>query len=136
MGERLTSTMRDAGFERSKDMTKIDRLSGWVPTRRLGSAYKDLVWVTGMSDDLTLGAKEQTVRAYANLDKILAEAGTDKTRVISATVILHDIEDKPMADLIWADWIGDDPANWPDRSCHGVTLHAGNRIEIRVVAVR
>ncbi len=117
-------------------MIKIDRLFGLVPTRRLGSAYKDLVWATGMSDDLTLSAEEQAVRAYENLDKILAEAGTDKTRVISATVILHDIEDKPMTDRIWADWIGDDPANWPDRSCHGVTLHAGNRIEIRVVAVR
>lgn len=117
-------------------MTDIERLTGFVPTRRLGSAYKDLVWVTGMSDDLSLPTEEQAVRAFALVDRILAEAGTDRTRIISATVILHDIEDKPLVDRIWAEWIGDDPAHWPDRSCHGVTLHAGNRIEIRVVAAR
>ena len=66
----------------------------------------------------------------------LADLGTDKTRILSATVILGDIENKPMADKVWADWMGDNPDHWPERSCHGVDLHAGNAIEIRVVAVR
>ncbi len=117
-------------------MTKIDRGPGNVPTRRWGSAYKDLVWALGMSDDYTLSAEDQVKRAYENLDKVLADLGSDKSRIISATVILNDIENKPMADQIWADWIGADPANWPERSCHGVELHAGNQVEIRVVAVR
>lgn len=117
-------------------MAKIDRRPGTVPSRSWGSAHGGLVWALGMSDDFTLSAEGQTRRAFNNLDAVLADLGTDKTNIISATVMLHDIEDKPMMDEIWAAWIGDDPAHWPERSCHGVTLHAGNRIEIRVVAAR
>ena len=46
-------------------MPDIERLTGFVPTRRLGSAYRDLVWVTGMSDDLSLQTGEQAVRVRA-----------------------------------------------------------------------
>ena len=117
-------------------MANIDRVAGNVPTRCWGSAYKDLVWALGMSDDFSIPVQEQAARAFANLDKVLAEAGTGKTRLISVTVILGDIDNKPMVDKIWADWIGNDPAHWPERSCHGVSLAAGNQIELRAVAVR
>ena len=89
-----------------------------------------------MSDDFSLPVEAQAVRAFENLDRVLADLGTDKTRIVSATVILGNIENKPITDKIWAKWIGDDPDHWPERSCHGVVLHAGNEIEIRVVAVR
>lgn len=117
-------------------MPPIDRVPGNVPTRCWGSAYKDLVWALGMSDDFTLPVEEQMQRAFAHLDRVLAKAGTDKTRLISVTVVLGDIENKPKLDKIWADWIGDDPAHWPERSCQGVHLHANNQIELRAVAVR
>ena len=54
-------------------MAKIQRGPGNVPTRRWGSAYKDLVWALGMSDDYSLSAEEQVTRAYENLDKVLAD---------------------------------------------------------------
>jgi enamine deaminase RidA (YjgF/YER057c/UK114 family) len=117
-------------------MTEIERVPGFVQTRSWGSAFKEIVWAIGMSDDLSLPAKEQINRAFQNLDNVLDEVGTDKTQIISATVMLNDIEDKPMMDKVWAKWIGDNPSHWPERSCFGVKLHAGNCIEIRVVAVR
>lgn len=117
-------------------MEPILRVPGNVPSRCWGSAYGGLVWAIGLSDDFTLSTREQAVRAFANLDKVLAGAGTGKTRIISATVMLADIDDKPMVDEIWAEWIGGDPEHWPERSCHGVDFAANNRIEIRVVAVR
>lgn len=117
-------------------MTDIQRVPGFAPTRSWGSAYKDLVWALGMSDDLSLPAEAQVHRAFENLDKVLAEAGSDKTRLISVTVMLGDINMKPMMDEVWAAWMSDDPADWPERSCFGVSLHAGNCIEIRAVAVR
>ena len=89
-----------------------------------------------MSDDLSLSADEQIYRAFKNLDKVLAEAGTDKTRLISVTVMLNDIENKPLMDKVWEKWIGTNPSHWPERSCFGVSLHAGNCIELRAVAVR
>ena len=117
-------------------MTDIKRIPGFVPTRSWGSAYKDLVWAIGMSDDFTLSAEEQVNLAFENLDRVLAEAGTDKSRLISVTVMLNDIENKPLMDEVWANWIGRDPSNWPERSCFGVNLHAGNCIELRAVAAR
>jgi len=118
------------------NMTDIQRIPGFVPTRSWGSAYKDLVWAIGMSDDFSLSTKDQVNRAFKNLDRVLAEAGTDKRRLISVTVMLNDIENKPLMDEVWANWIGKDPSNWPERSCFGVNLHAGNCIELRAVAVR
>ena len=117
-------------------MTLIQRGPGNVPTRCWSSAYRDLVWALGMSDDYSISAEKQALRRFEILDKVLAELGSDKTRIISATVILNDIENKPVTDAIWADWIGDNPDHWPERSCHGVDLYGGNEIEIRVVAVR
>ena len=117
-------------------MSEIQRIPGFVPTRSWGSAYKDLVWAIGMSDDFTLSAEDQVNRAFENLDRVLSEAGTDKSRLISVTVMLNDIENKPLVDEVWTTWIGEDPVNWPERSCFGVNLHAGNCIELRAVAVR
>ena len=117
-------------------MTNIQRFAGFVPTRSWGSAYKDLVWVIGMSDDLTLSVRDQFKRAFSNLDRILVESGSDKTKLISVTVMLGDIENKPMFDQFWSEWIGKEPQNWPERSCFGVNLHAGNSVEIRAIAVR
>ena len=117
-------------------MVEIERVAGFVPTRSWGSAFKDLVWAIGMSDDLTLPAEQQINRAFNNLDNVLEEVASDKTQIISATVMLNDIENKPLMDEVWAKWIGNDPSHWPERSCFGVNLHAGNCIEIRVVAVR
>ena len=66
----------------------------------------------------------------------LAEAETDKTRILSATVLLADIGNKREFDEMWAQWIGEDPQAWPQRSCHGVVLAANNQVEILVVAAR
>tara|TARA_B100000686_G_C16429862_1_gene781525 strand:+ start:211 stop:579 length:369 start_codon:yes stop_codon:yes gene_type:complete len=118
------------------NMADIHRIPGFVPTRSWGSAYKDLVWAIGMSDDLSLSPEEQIQRAFENLDRVLSEAGTNKDHLISVTVMLGDINNKPQMDEVWAEWISNDPACWPERSCFGVDLHGGNCIEIRVVAVR
>ena len=46
-----------------------------------------LVFLSGIvADDNSLSMKEQTKQALAKIDGFLAEAGTDKTRILSATV--------------------------------------------------
>ena len=49
-------------------MDEIERVAGFVPTRSWGSAFKDLVWAIGMSDDLSLPAEQLIKRAFKNLD--------------------------------------------------------------------
>ena len=117
-------------------MSNIQRIAGKIKYRCWGSAFKDLVFAVGMTDDLTISFREQAERAFRHLDQILAKAGSDKTRILSATVLLADINNKTEFDEMWAEWIGDDPQAWPQRSCHGVHFAANNQVEILAVAAR
>ena len=91
-------------------MFPIERIPGTFPTRSWGSAYRDLVWALGMSDDFTLDFSGQAERAFAGLDAGLAQVGTDKTRLISVQVYLEDVvAQKKEFDDLWTAWIGMDP---------------------------
>jgi len=50
------------------------------------AAYRDLVWTVATYDDASADIQEQTRRALAVIDKNLAEAGADKTRLVSAQI--------------------------------------------------
>ena len=117
-------------------MTDIQRIAGNQRTRCWGSAYKDLVWAVGVSDDFSLPFAAQAERAFANVDRVLAEGGSERGRVLSATVILADMADKKAFDEMWTDWVGEDPQGWPQRACHGGALAPGVLIEILTVAAR
>ena len=117
-------------------MSDITRIPGNVPTRHWGSAYKDLVWALGMSDDFDLPFEQQVERAFAALDHGLVQAGTDRSRLLNVQVYLYDIDRKKEFDVMWAAWIGDDPNAWPMRSCVQVTFAGGNKIELIAVAAR
>lgn len=117
-------------------MTDITRIPGNVPSRCWGSAYKNFAWVLGMSDDFDLDFEGQAKRAFAALDLGLKAAGTDRAHLMNVQVYLYDIGRKAEFDQWWADWIGDDPAGWPMRSCVQVTFAGGNKLELIAVAAR
>lgn len=118
-------------------MFPIQRIPGTFSTRSWGSAYRDLVWALGMSDDFTLDFSGQGQRAIAALDHGLAQVGSDKTRLISVQVFLENVvAQKKEFDDMWAEWIGMNPEHWPMRSCVQVVFAGGNRIELLAVAVR
>ena len=117
-------------------MAKIQRLAGNQRTRHWGSAYKDLVWVVGISDDFSLPFQEQASRAYANVDRLLAEAGTNRTQILTVNVILTDLNNKAVFDEMWGEWVGDDSQSWPQRSLHRADLAPGVLLEILTLAVR
>ncbi|MEM7195159.1 MAG: RidA family protein [Pseudomonadota bacterium] len=119
------------------DSRVIHRVRGGAPTgRSVSSAYKDLVWVVATATNESLDIVDQTKQALANLDNDLREQHSDKSRIVSAQIFLADIEDKPMMDEVWTQWIGPDPDAWPHRACVGVGLGGHWLIEITVVAVR
>ena len=97
--------------------------------------HGDLVFLSGIvADDKTLPLKEQTSQVLAKIDAVLAEAGTDKTRVLSATVYLADLGRKDEMNEAWMAWM--DADNPPTRAAVGVTLTPGTQVEIMVTAVR
>jgi enamine deaminase RidA (YjgF/YER057c/UK114 family) len=97
--------------------------------------HGDLVFLSGIvADDKSLPMKEQTSQVLAKIDAILAEAGTDKARILSATVYLADLGRKEEMNEAWMAWM--DADNPPARAAVGVTLTPGTLVEIMVCAAR
>ncbi len=83
------------------------RLSGAV-------AHGDVLYLAGqVADDTSLDTEGQTADILAQIDALLAAAGTSKAQLLSATVILADIKDAPAMNRAWDRWL--DPANKPAR---------------------
>lgn len=76
--------------------------------------------------------EEQAREALKLLDAHLAEAGTDKSRLLSVTVYITNMAWKSEMNRAWDAWA--DPGNPPQRACIGVTLEGEDLIELVVVA--
>jgi enamine deaminase RidA (YjgF/YER057c/UK114 family) len=114
----------------------IRRLRGSATGRNRGSVYRDVVWTVATAADRKPGIRGQTEQCLAALDKSLAEAGTDKTRIISAQIFLADMAAKAEMDAVWNAWIGGNPEHWPQRACVGAPLADGCVVEIILIAAR
>ena len=84
----------------------------------------------------SLDLKGQVAAAFAKIDRVLGELGTDRRNLLSVTVFLANLDDKKAFDIEWLSWVGDNPGHWPQRMCIGATLSAGTLVEISVVAAR
>ena len=78
-------------------------------------------------------AKEQTENILATIDKLLAEAGTDKSKAMTATIWLSNMDDFAAMNEVWDAWVS--PGNTPTRACVESKLAAPQFIvEIAIVA--
>jgi len=107
------------------------RLSGAVVH---GGPGGGLVWLAGqVADDATLGTEGQTADILAQIDALLAQAGTDKTRLLSVTVVLADITEAPAMNRAWDAWL--DPAHKPARmTIQAPLVDPAWRVEITGIA--
>lgn len=108
----------------------ITRIRGPYTGRNSGTSYNGMGWAVATSQVDTDDVQEQTASTLARLDEILEQMGTDRTRLLSATIYLTDIAQKDAMDRAWTAWIGDDPAHWPQRACVQTGLAAGHLVEI------
>lgn len=114
----------------------IERYQGIYRGRTKASAYKDLVWTVATASDTKAGIKEQTLSTLKTIEANLLEAGSDKSKIISAQVFIANMSEKPIMDQVWCEWIGDDSSHWPQRACLGVELEGDVLVEIVVTAIR
>lgn len=97
--------------------------------------YNGMVFISGQtSDDKNLDIKGQTLETLAKIDKYLAAAGTDKSRLLSAQIWLKEISrDFVGMNEVWDAWTA--PGAAPTRAtaqCH--MAKAGTLVEIVVTA--
>ena len=61
-----------------------------------------------LADDTSLDISAQTQQTLDNIDRLLAEAGTDKTHILSVFIFLKDIEkDYAAMNAVWDAWIAE-----------------------------
>lgn len=93
-----------------------------------------MVWTVATAMDTSLDVAGQTAQCLEALDRNLADAGSDKTWLISVQIFLADMNTKSEMDSVWCDWIGPDWSHWPQRACVGAPLHGDTLVEIVVLA--
>jgi enamine deaminase RidA (YjgF/YER057c/UK114 family) len=113
----------------------IQRWEGVARGRSRACAWRDLVFTVATAAEAGPSLAEQTRATLAAIDRHLADAGSDRGRLLSATVYLSDIAGKAEMDGVWCEWIG--PAtHWPQRACVQAALEPGTLVEISVIAAR
>lgn len=99
------------------------------------AVFGDLVFCSGVvADDKSLDMKGQTAQVLAKIDKVLVQAGTSKSRILSATVYMQDASLKDAMNEAWMAWV--DRANLPTRTAVGADLTPGTMVEITIVAAK
>ncbi|YBV94223.1 RidA family protein (plasmid) [Phyllobacteriaceae bacterium JZ32] len=98
--------------------------------------HNGLIFVGGTTcDDESLDMAGQTREILAKIDRYLAEAGSDKARLLSATVFITDMNLKPQMDAVWKEWLPQE--SFPTRATVGVADLGGDTlIEIVVTAYK
>lgn len=112
----------------------ITRLPGQRPTRCRAAIHDNLVFAVAVAPDKVASMYEQTKMALADADATLAEAGTDKSRILAAMVYVSDMKLKEEMNRAWDEWA--DVANPPMRACIGATLAGASLVEIVFTAAK
>ena len=100
------------------------RMSGAV-------VYNGLVWLAGQVGTPGASVTEQTKDALAEVDRLLALAGSDKTRILSAQIWLADMADFAEMNAVWDGWVPQGAT--PARATGEAKLTApGYRVEVIV----
>ena len=94
------------------------------------------VYLAGqVPDDTTQDIRGQTAQVLGMVDRLLAEAGSDKSRILMTQIFLADITDITAMNEVWDAWI---PAgNTPPRATVQAKMaNAAYKIEIVVTAAQ
>ena len=100
-----------------------------------GTSHADTVYLCGLTaSDKTKDIKGQTQEVLDKIDDRLDKLGSDKSKLLSATIYLDDLRRKPEMNEVWMDWLG--TLERPARACVGAQLELGVQVEIMVTAAK
>jgi enamine deaminase RidA (YjgF/YER057c/UK114 family) len=95
------------------------------------------IYLAGQVADQAKGKSvgEQTREILAQIDRLLAEAGSDKTRVLSTTIYLADIATFAEMNAVWDAWVP--PGHAPARATVEAKLaQPAYTVEIACIAAK
>ena len=100
------------------------------------AVHQGVVYLAGqVADDAKADGTGQTRHVLAAIDRLLAEANSDKTCVLQATIFLKSISDFPAMNAVWDAWVV--PGQTPPRA----TVEAGLArpeflVEVKIIAAQ
>jgi enamine deaminase RidA (YjgF/YER057c/UK114 family) len=110
--------------------------TGGIPVISFATIHAGLVYLCGVTADASkLGdIKDQTMQVLERIDRLLARAGTSKSKMLTAQVWLTDMSLFADHNDAWNAWV--DPKNPPVRAClHSPALwRSGMLVEIMATA--
>ncbi|MDB5826759.1 MAG: RidA family protein [Variovorax sp.] len=100
------------------------------------AVHNGTVYLAGqVPDDTTLDMRGQTAQVLGMVERLLAEAGSDTSRILMAQIFLNDIADIVVMNEVWDAWIpaGHTP---PRATVQAKMANAAYKIEIVVTAAQ
>ncbi len=99
--------------------------------------HGDTVYLAGIVAQANKGKSvtEQTKEILSTIDNYLAQAGSDKTKVLRANIWITDMTNFAEMNAVWDAWVS--PGNTPVRACVEAKLAAPDyKVEIMMVAAK
>lgn len=98
--------------------------------------HNGTVYLAGqLADDYAGDIRAQTRETLASIDRFLAEAGSDKSHILSVTIYLKDMADYAGLNAEWDVWVAE--GNAPARACVEAAMYDPRvLVEMTVVAAQ
>ena len=95
--------------------------------------HNKIAYLCGVTaPDKSVDLEDQTRQVFKRIDDLLREAGSDKTKILTATIWLAEIESRPAMTKIWKEWL---PAGQlPPRAAMEAVLGDGILVEVMLQA--
>jgi enamine deaminase RidA (YjgF/YER057c/UK114 family) len=113
-------------------MSKITRIETG-PRMSQAVVHGDLVYLAGQVGTAGASVTVQTQEILANIERLLAAAGSDKTKILQATIWMASMDDFAEMNAVWDAWVS--PGNAPTRAAGESRLATPDyKVEIICVA--
>lgn len=98
--------------------------------------HNNTIYLAGqVAGDPSQDITGQTRQVLAAIDKLLGEAASDKSRILSTTIFIADLADFPAMNAVWDAWVV--PGQTPPRATVEAKLaRPAYKVEIQIIAAR
>ncbi len=98
------------------------------------AVFNNVAYLAGqVADDVSQDVTGQTAQVLVTIDKLLAEAGTDRTRILMAQIFVANMKEFDGMNKAWDAWVAD--GNAPPRATIEARLASPDyKVEIVVTA--
>jgi enamine deaminase RidA (YjgF/YER057c/UK114 family) len=115
-------------------MSEIERLHTGARMSQI-VMHGETIYLAGQVGTAGDSVADQTRSCLEKVEKLLAEAGSDKTRILQCTIWLADMADFAEMNAVWDAWVPEGHA--PARACGEAKLALPEfKVELLVTAAR